>query len=53
MVIVDTEVYSNYFLALFKDIGSGKYRALEMFEGAPLDAISLDVISLKKIEHYA
>lgn len=49
MVIVDTEVYPNYFLALFKDIGSGKCRAFEMFEGAPLDAISLDVISLKKI----
>jgi len=41
MVIVDTEVYSNYFLALFKDIGSGKYRAFEMFEGAPIDAILL------------
>ena len=44
MVIVDTEVYSNYFLALFKDIGSGKYRAFEMFEGAPIDAILLKKI---------
>jgi hypothetical protein len=41
MVIVDTEVYRNYFLALFKDLDSGKYRAFEMFEGQDLDCVAL------------
>lgn len=41
MVIVDIEVYRNYFLALFKDVASGKYRAFEMFDGQPLDTSAL------------
>jgi len=41
MLIVDTEVYQNYFLALFKDLDSGKYRAFEMYEGQALDIPSL------------
>ena len=41
MIIVDAEVYRNYFLALFKDLSSGKYRSFEMFEGQPLDAAAL------------
>ena len=41
MLIIDTEVYQNYFLALFKDLDSGKYRAFEMYEGQALDIPSL------------
>jgi len=41
MIVVDVEVYRNYFLALFKDLGSGKYRSFEMFEGRALDIVSL------------
>jgi hypothetical protein len=44
MFIVDTEVYQDYFLALFKNIDSGKYRAFEMFKGQ-----SLDVTALKRM----
>ena len=40
-VIVDTEVYPNYFLALFKDIASGKFRTLEMYDGVELDRDAL------------
>jgi DNA polymerase elongation subunit (family B) len=40
-VIVDTEVYPNYFLALFKDIASGKFRSFEMHEGVELDCDAL------------
>jgi hypothetical protein len=38
---VDVEVYRNYFLALFKDLGGGKYRSFEMYEGRALDIVSL------------
>lgn len=41
MVIVDVETYRDYFLALFKDIESGKYRAFEMFPGQTLDTFAL------------
>jgi hypothetical protein len=41
MIVVDVEVYRNYFLALFKDLGSGKYRSFEMYEGRALDIVSL------------
>lgn len=37
MLIVDVEVYSNYFLCMFKDIESGKCAAFEMFDGQPLN----------------
>lgn len=40
-VIVDTEVYPNYFLALFKDIASGKFRSFEMYDGVELDRDAL------------
>jgi hypothetical protein len=40
-VIVDTEVYPNYFFALFKDIASGKFRSFEMYEGVELDRDAL------------
>ena len=41
MIVVDVEVYRNYFLALFKDLDSEKYRSFEMFEGRALDIVSL------------
>lgn len=41
MLIVDTEIYRDYFLAFFKDLDSGKYRAFEMFNGQPLDVVAL------------
>jgi len=37
MVILDIEVYGNYFLAYFKDTKTGKYKYYEMFPGQPLD----------------
>lgn len=40
-VVVDTEVYPNYFLALFKDIASGKFRTFEMYDGVELDCDAL------------
>lgn len=47
MVIVDTEVFANYFLALFKDVESGKFCAFEMYEGQPLDRDGLKNIMRK------
>jgi hypothetical protein len=41
-LILDTEVYSNYFLASFKDIASGKVIELEMYDGHPLDTARLE-----------
>lgn len=41
MLIVDTEVYQNYFLVLFKDLDTAKYRAFEMFAGQELDRTAL------------
>lgn len=41
MIIVDVEVYKDYFLALFKDTQSGKYKAFEMFDGQDLDRTAL------------
>lgn len=36
-LVVDTEVYVNYFLVMFKSTTNGVTRAFEMFEGQPLD----------------
>jgi hypothetical protein len=38
MLIVDVEVYRNYFLCMFKDIETGKSAAFEMFDGQPFNA---------------
>lgn len=35
--VYDLEIYSNYFLAMFRDIATGKVATFEMFEGSPLD----------------
>lgn len=37
MLIVDVEVFRDYFLCMFKDIGTGKVAAFEMFDGQPLN----------------
>ena len=37
MMIVDCEVYANYFLVMFKNIDTGKSAAFDMFEGQPLN----------------
>ena len=39
MLILDTEVYKNYFLASFKSIESGEYRHLEFYRGADSSVI--------------
>ena len=37
MLILDCEVYTDYFLLMFKDVESGRYASFEMFEGKPFD----------------
>lgn len=37
MVVIDCEVYKNYFLLSAKDINSGKILHFEQYEGKPLD----------------
>jgi len=37
MLVLDCEVYSNYFLLMFKDIETGKYAAFEMYEQKELN----------------
>ena len=37
IIVFDTEVYRDYFLAAFKDTTSGKVRFFEMYDGHPLD----------------
>ena len=46
-VILDLEVFSDYFLAMFRNVATGKMRAFEMFEGQPLDADGVRAV-LKK-----
>lgn len=37
MLIIDCEVYANYFLVMFKNIDTGKAAAFDMFEGQALN----------------
>ena len=37
MLILDCEVYANYFLIMFKSLESGRYAAFDMFEGQELN----------------
>jgi len=37
MLILDCEVYSNYFLLMFKSTASGRYASYELFEGREFD----------------
>ena len=45
-LVLDIEVYSNYFLAQFKSIDTGKVRSFEMFDGCDFDRQS--VLSILK-----
>ena len=36
MLVLDCEVYTDYFLIMFKNIESGRYASYEMFEGQEL-----------------
>lgn len=36
--VFDSEVYRDYYLAMFKDVDTGVVQAFEMFEGHPLEA---------------
>jgi DNA polymerase elongation subunit (family B) len=47
IIIIDTEIYSNYFLFAAKCIETGKVVHLEMYEGKELDRIKLHNIMLK------
>ena len=47
IIIIDTEIYSNYFLFAAKCIGTGKVVHLEMYEGKELDRVKLHNIMLK------
>ena len=46
-LLLDLEVYANYFLASFKDIASGKVVELEMYDGHPLDTARLERLILR------
>lgn len=45
-VVMDLEVYKDYFLAAFSNIETGNVRNFEMFEGNPLDAQTIKRILL-------
>lgn len=38
ILVLDTEVYKNYFLLMFKGIDSGKVMAFELYDGHPFDS---------------
>jgi len=37
MLVIDTEVYANYFLVMFKNIENARYASYEMFKGQELN----------------
>lgn len=37
ILVLDTEVYRNYFLLMFKGVDSGKVMAFELYDGHPFD----------------
>lgn len=43
-LVVDIEVYRNYFLVMFRRVGSNATRHYEMYEGQPLDVATLSTI---------
>ena len=43
-LVLDIEVYSNYFLAQFKSIDTGKVRSFEMFDGCDFDRQTVNSI---------
>ena len=38
ILVLDTEIYRNYFLLMFKGIDSGKVMAFELYDGHPFDS---------------
>lgn len=42
--ILDTEVYRDYFLAMFKDVATGEVRGFEKWDGHPLDVEGLRAV---------
>lgn len=40
-LIFDCEVYKNYFLVAFRNVATGKVRTFEMYDGNPIDAVTL------------
>lgn len=49
MVILDTEIYPNYFLASFLNTDTGKIKHFELFEGHPLDKRGISSIMSKYV----
>lgn len=47
MIVLDCEVYRDYFLASFKNLESGKVANVEMYDGQPLDKRKLKAMMVK------
>jgi DNA polymerase elongation subunit (family B) len=47
MIVIDTEVYKDYFLFAAKSVSSGKHITVEMFEGQALDAATIRAVMRK------
>lgn len=43
-LVLDTEIYRDYYLASFMNVATGNTRHFEMFDGQPLDADTIRVI---------
>ena len=43
-IVLDTEIYSNFFLISFKQLETGNIRHFEMYEGHPLDKVGVATI---------
>lgn len=43
-LILDLEIYRDYFLAMFRNVATGNVRAFELYDGQPLDVATIKVI---------
>jgi hypothetical protein len=43
-LILDLEIYRDYFLAMFRNVKTGNVRAFELFDGQPLDVATIKSI---------
>ena len=43
-LILDLEIYRDYFLAMFRNVDTGRVRAFELFDGQPLDTDTIKSI---------
>lgn len=48
MIIIDCEVYKDYFLLAALHVGSGKTKTYEMYEGQPLDVAGIKTLMRKQ-----